>query len=65
MKNYPHNEANQKAKEEGIRFYSSAEEQELAYLKEGIKRTHEERFLYLMKLMKMQRSMQGAKFIDK
>ena len=50
-----------KAEEAGIRFYSSAEEQELAYLKEGLARTPTERFQFLMHLMNMQRVMQKAK----
>lgn len=49
-----------KAEEVGIRFYSSPEEQELAYLKEGLARTDKERFLYLMNLMKLQRVMKKA-----
>ena len=49
-----------KAEEAGIRFYSSPEEQELAYLKEGLARTPNERFRFLMHLMDMQRVMQKA-----
>ena len=55
----------EKAEKAGIRFFSSAEEQELAYLREAVKKTDEERFFYLMKLMKMQRAMQEVKFVDK
>ena len=49
-----------KAEEAGIRFYASTEEKELAYLKEGIARTPKERFLFLLKLMSMQRTMSKA-----
>ncbi len=64
MKDYPDNIDVQKAKEAGIRFYNSSEAQELAYLKEALKRTDEEKFLFLTNLMKMQLIMQKAKFID-
>ncbi|MDB5206289.1 MAG: hypothetical protein JWR72_1364 [Flavisolibacter sp.] len=65
MKNYPQNIDVQKAEEAGIRFYSSSEDQELAYLKEALKRTDEEKFFFLMNLMKMGQVMSKAKFIDK
>ena len=42
---------------EDIRFYSSAEEQELSRLKEAINRTDTEKFLFLMNLMKLQKLM--------
>jgi len=64
MKNYPHNIDVQKAEEAGIRFYNSSQEQELAYLKEALKRTDEEKFLFLTNLMKMQLVMQKGKCID-
>lgn len=54
-----------KAKAAGIRFYSSPEEKELAYLKEGLARTDKERFLFLMKLMRLHRTMKRATFTDK
>lgn len=53
-------EAAQKA---GIRFYASPEEKELAYLQEGMARTDKEKFLFLMNLMRLQRTMQRAKQI--
>lgn len=65
MKNYPQNIDIQKAEEAGIRFYSSGDDQELAYLKEALERTDEEKFLFLMNLMKMGKVMSQAKFIDK
>jgi hypothetical protein len=43
-------------------FYKFSEVQELAYLKEALKRTDEEKFLFLTNLMKMQLVMQKAKF---
>ena len=49
----------------GVKFYESPQEQELAYLREGLHRTDEEKFLFLMHLMKWQRLMKGAKFIEK
>lgn len=44
-------------KESDIRYYSSPEAQELARLKEAISRTDEEKFIYLMNLMKLQKTM--------
>jgi hypothetical protein len=41
-------------KNRGPRYYASAEEQELARLKEAINRTDKEKFLFLMQLMKLQ-----------
>ena len=64
MKNYHQNIDIQKAEEAGIRFYSSVEEQELAYLKEALERTDDEIFLFLMNLMKMGQVMKKAKFIN-
>jgi hypothetical protein len=43
--------------EEGPRFYSFPEEQELARLKEAINRTDTEKFHFLMNLMKLQKLM--------
>jgi hypothetical protein len=57
MEKYPHNEQISKAKEAGIRFYSSPEEQETVRLQEALDRTPTERFLFLMHLMKLQRLM--------
>lgn len=54
----------QKAKSMGIRFYQSSEENEMAYLKEALKRTDEERFAFLLNLMEMQRIMKEVKFVD-
>ena len=51
--------------EEGPRFYSSPEEQELARLKEAINRTDREKFFFLMNLMKLQRTMQKGKLRHK
>ncbi len=39
----------------GIRKYHNAEEQDLARLKEAMARTGDEKFAYLMNLMRMQR----------
>lgn len=55
----------QAAKAAGIRFYSSPEEKERAYLMEGLARTDKERFLFLMNLMKLERIMRKAKFQSK
>ena len=52
----------QKAKEAGIRFYSSPEEKELAYLKEGLARTDKERFMFLMNLIRLEQVMKKARF---
>lgn len=54
----------QKAKEAGIRFYSSSQEKEWAYLKEGMARTDKERFLFLLNLMQLERTMKKARFHD-
>ena len=51
----------QKAKEAGIRFYSSPEEKELAYLKEGLARTDKERFMFLMNLIRLEQVMKKAR----
>lgn len=55
----------EQAKALGVRFYESPEEQELDYLREALKRTPEERFCFLMKLMKMQETMKQAKWVNK
>ena len=55
----------EKAKAAGIRFYASPEEKEMAYLEEAMARTDQEKFLYLMNLIKMQRVMKRAKFVEK
>jgi len=60
MKKYEENKAKTKAEESGIRFYSSAEEQELSRLKEAVNRTDTEKFYHLMTLMKMQQLMKNA-----
>jgi hypothetical protein len=52
----------QKAKEAGIRFYSSQAEQELAHLKDGLARSDKERFLFLLNLMQLDRIMKNATF---
>ena len=51
--------------EDGPRFYSSPEEQEMARLKEAINRTDTEKFFFLMNLMKLQRTMQKGKLHHK
>lgn len=45
----------------GMRVYASAAEQELDRLKEALLRTPEERFQFLMMLMRMQLTMKGSK----
>ena len=50
------------AKNAGIRFYSSPEEKEQAYLQEALARTDKERFQFLMNLMRLERRMRKAKF---
>jgi hypothetical protein len=54
----------QKAEAIGVRFYNSAEDKELSYLEEALNRTDEERFVFLMNLMKMQNVMKQMTFID-
>lgn len=49
----------------GVKFYESPEEQELNYLKEGLARTDEERFFYLMRLMNTGRLLKQAKLVVK
>ena len=49
----------------GVKFYESPEEQELDYLREGLRRSDEERFLYLMKLMNIGRLLKQAKLVAK
>jgi hypothetical protein len=51
------NDINSKAHEKGPRFYSSAEEQEEMRLREALSRTGEERFYFLMQLMKLQQTL--------
>jgi hypothetical protein len=51
----------EEAQKAGIRFYSSPEEKDLAYLKEGMERSDKEKFLFLMNLIKLQRTMKRAK----
>ena len=57
MNDYPPDNKNKSLVEEGIRFYSSPEEQDLARLKDAIRRTDSEKFFFLMNLMKLQRLM--------
>lgn len=40
--------------ERGPKFYASQEEQEMSRLKEALNRTGEEKFYFLMQLMKLQ-----------
>lgn len=61
MKKYLSDIEIQKAKEQGIRFYNTQAEQEAAYLQDALKRTDEEKFLYLTNLMKIQLVMKNAK----
>ena len=49
----------------GPRFYASAEEQEMERLKEAIQRTDEEKFHYLMMLMKIGKTMAKATITNK
>jgi len=44
-----------------IRFYASAEEQDLARLKEALSRTPTEKFAFLMNLMKLGLSLKKGK----
>ena len=50
-----------KLQKNSIRFYASAEEQELHRLKEAINRTDTEKFYFLMNLMKMQQTMKKGR----
>ena len=50
-----------KAEANGIRFYSSKDEQEMFYLKNGLSRTAKEKFLFLMELIKIQQSIKKSK----
>lgn len=52
MKNGITEEEMERMKAQGVRFYDSPEEQEKAYLQDGLRRTPEERFRFLMLLMK-------------
>ena len=63
MSNRMQKQEMEEAQNAGIRFYSSAEEKELAYMKEAIDRTGKEKFLFLMNLIRLQRIMQRAKRI--
>ena len=63
MSNFIQKKELEEAQKAGIRFYSSPEEKDLAYLKEGMARTDKEKFLYLMKLIRLQRTMARAKQI--
>jgi hypothetical protein len=60
MKNGLTEEQMEEMKAMGVKFYETAEEAELDYLREGLKRTPEERYLFLMMLMKEGRAMQKA-----
>ena len=57
MNEYPARKKDKPVVEEGIRFYSSPEEQEQARLRDAIRRTDSEKFFFLMNLMKLQRLM--------
>lgn len=63
MKNSLQKNELEAAQKVGIRFYASSEEKEFAYLQEGMARTDKEKFLFLMNLMRLQRTMQRAKEI--
>ncbi len=65
MKNGVTEEQMAEMKAMGVKFYDSPEEAELDYLREGLKRTPEERFRFLMMLMKMQETMKKARLIHK
>ncbi len=62
MSNHLSQEQKKQAERAGIRFYSSPEEKEMAYLREGLARTDKERLHYLLYLMHLQKQMQRAKF---
>ena len=49
----------------GIRKYRNAEEQDLDRLREALRRTPDERFAFLMELMRMHRLMQSAEKVTK
>ena len=46
MKNGLTEEQMEEMKKIGVKFYNSPEEQELEYLREGLKRTPEERYFF-------------------
>lgn len=54
--NYKETNSNSKVEERGPRFYASQEEQEQMRLIEAMNRTDEEKFLFLMQLIKLQQS---------
>lgn len=56
--NYSENNKQSHLKEKGPRFYSSPEEQKMMRLKEAVSRTDEEKFFFLMHLMKLQQGFQ-------
>ena len=59
MNDYPPDDKNKSLVEEGIRFHSSPEEQDLARLKDAIRRTDSENFFFLMNLMKLKVNEEG------
>jgi len=65
MKNGITEEQMEGLKKMGVKFYNSPEEQELDYLREGLRRTPEERFYFLMKLMKIQETLKRGKLVHK
>ena len=54
-----------KIEKTGPRFYASQEEQELSRLKEAIARTDEEKFYFLMNLIKLQLILKKGKVVYK
>lgn len=65
MKNGLSEQQIEEMKAMGVKFYNSPEEAELDYLREGLRRTPEERFLFLMKLMKIQETLKKGKLVHK
>lgn len=65
MKNGLTDEQIEEMKAMGCKFYESPEEAEWEYLREGLRRTPEERYFFLMMLMREGRAMKTARFINK
>ncbi len=57
MEKYEDHNLTSIAEEAGIRFYSSAEDKEMAQLREAINRSDTDKFYHLMNLMKLQKLM--------
>ena len=61
--NASNNKVTGKERAAGLRTYQSVEEQENDRLREAMRRTPDEKFAFLMELMRMQRLMKGAKWV--